>query len=47
MAWWTDDRKPWQKEFDSLTELDFKNLEIEKDKLEQILEELYNRGVIR
>jgi hypothetical protein len=47
MAWFTDERQAWQVEFDKLTSVDFKNLDIEKDKLENILEKLYEWRVIR
>jgi hypothetical protein len=47
MAWFTDERQAWQVEFDKLNSVDFKELNIEKDKLENILEKLYEWRVIR
>ncbi len=47
MTWFTDDRLAWQVEFEKLTKVDFDRLGIEKDKLEDILQNLYDWRVIR
>lgn len=47
MPWFTDDRLAWQVEFEKLTKVDFDRLGIEKDKLENILQHLYDWRVIR
>lgn len=46
-GWTTDDRLAWQVEFDKLTKVDFDRLNIEKDKLYDILDKLYEWKVIR
>lgn len=45
--WWDDERLGWQIEFDKLNKIDFDRLEIEKDKLYDALEKLYEWKVIR
>lgn len=47
MTWFTDDRLAWKVEFEKLTKVDFDRLGIEKDKLEDILQNLYDWRVIR
>lgn len=46
-GWTTDERVAWEIEFDKLTHIDFKELGIEKDKLQNALEKLYDWKVIR
>lgn len=45
--WWNDDRKSWEIEFDKLQYIDFERLNIEKDKLHNILQQLYEWRIIR
>ena len=46
-SWFTDERPAWEAEFDELTERDFQQLKIEKEKLREILNTLYQWKVIR
>lgn len=46
-TWFTEDKLGWKKEFEKLTYTDFQRLDIEEDKLYDILEQLYKWGVIR
>lgn len=46
-TWFTDERLGWQIEFDKLTKVDFDRLDIEQEKLYQVLEQLYEWRVIR
>lgn len=45
--WFDDKRQAWEIEFDNLTHVDFKRLGIEKDKLYDILQHLYEWRIIR
>lgn len=47
IGWFTDDRLGWQIEFDKLSHVDFQRLNIDKDKLYDILQNLYEWRVIR
>lgn len=47
IGWFTDERLGWQIEFDKLTHVDFERLGIEKDKLYNTLEKLYEWRIIR
>lgn len=46
-TWFKEDRQGWQIEFDKLTYVDFKKLNIDKENLYQILKNLYEWNVIR
>ncbi len=41
IGWFTDKRLGWEIEFDKLTHVDFQRLDIEKDKLYDVLQKLY------
>ena len=46
-GFFTDDRLAWQIEFEKLSKVDFDRLGIEKDKMYNALEKLYDWRVIR
>jgi hypothetical protein len=46
-AWFKDDRKDWEIEFEKLQHWDFERLGVEKEKLYNILETLHKWKVIR
>lgn len=46
-GFFSDERLGWQIEFEKLNHVDFKDLGIEKDKLYNVLEKLYDWRVIR
>lgn len=46
-GWTTDNRLGWEIEFDKLTHVDFQRLKMDKEKLYEVLEQLYEWRVIR
>lgn len=45
--WWNDERHAWEIELDKLSHIDFERLNIDKEKLHQILDQLYKWRIIR